>query len=445
MPRLPPAEGARRRRLLACAIYAVTTAVFLVFAAPATLRVHTPWNHFALQASAWLHGRLDLGGPPPAYAGSNDFSQVGGKWFVPFPPLPALLLVPAVALAGSPEAVADGLFFLMLAGVAPAALFLALEKLRQRGRAERSERDSVLIALLFAFGSVFFFSAEQGTVWFAAHVVGTGLAALYLLVALDAERPFVAGLVLGLAFAARTPLLFAAPLFVLELARRTLPAGFAGPWSPSVVTAALDRRRFARGLLWFGLPLATVFALTLAHNAARFGDPFEVGYRYLTVAWHARIEKWGLFSYHYLARNLGVVLTSLPWLGPGGDAGRSFRINGHGLALWVTTPCYFWLLWPKVTRAPHLALALSAAMVALPTLFYQNSGWLQFGYRFSNDYAVFLFALLYVGGRRFGALFCVVAAWAVAINAFGALTFGRDAGADVYVIDGSQRVLYEPD
>src|SRR4029078_1172959 len=57
-----------------------------------------------------------------------------------------------------------------------------------------------------------------------------------------------------------------------------------------------------------------VLAATCALNAARFGDPFEVGYRYLRVAWHARIEKWGLFSYHYLARNLGVLVTSLPWL-----------------------------------------------------------------------------------------------------------------------------------
>jgi len=439
---LLPAEGAPRRRALAFAVYAVTTAVYVLFAAPATLSAHTPYNHFALQAAAWLHGRLDLGGPPPAYAGGNDFSFLDGKWFVPFPPLPALLLVPAVFFAGSAEAVSDGRFFIWLAGLAPAALFLALEKLRERGHAERSERDSALLALLFAFGSVYFFSAEQGTVWFAAHVVGTSLAALYLLVALDGERPLLAGTLLGLAFAARSPLLFAAPLFVLELGRRCLPAGFCAWEQPLGALARLDRPRFARGLAWFALPVAVVVGATLVHNALRFGDPFEVGYRYLAVAWHARIEKWGLFSYHYLARNLGVVLTSLPWLG---DAEAPFRINGHGLALWLTTPGYLWLLWPRVKRAPSLALLVTAAAVALPTLFYQNTGWVQFGYRFSNDYAVFLFALLYVGGRRFGVLFCALAAASVVLNAFGALTFGRAESAGVYVIDGSQRVLYQPD
>src|SRR5689334_10844287 len=134
-----PADGARRRRTLAFAIYALTTLIYLVFAAPGTLRVHTPYNHFALEAAAWLHGRLDLGEAPPSYAGGNDFAHFEGRWFIPFPPLPALLILPAVLLAGSAEAVADGRFFLMLAGIAPAALFLALEKLRAEGRAERSE------------------------------------------------------------------------------------------------------------------------------------------------------------------------------------------------------------------------------------------------------------------------------------------------------------------
>jgi hypothetical protein len=83
-------------------------------------------------------------------------------------------------------------------------------------------------------------------------------------------------------------------------------------------------------------------------------------------------------------------------------------VSAHGLALWVTTPMYLWLLWPKKILAPHLALAVSAFAVALPSLFYQNSGWVQFGYRFSNDYAVFLFALFAVGGRRVGTVFVVL-------------------------------------
>ncbi len=122
------------------------------------------------------------------------------------------------------------------------------------------------------------------------------------------------------------------------------------------------------------------------------------------------MKKWGLFHYHYLARNLGVVLTMLPWVG---DGRMPFRINVHGLALWFTTPMYLWLLWPKVKPAIHWSLWVTVGLVAVPTLFYQNSGWAQFGYRFSNDYAVFLFALLAIGGRKLGFWFALAALWAM--------------------------------
>ena len=58
-----PSEGAKRRAALAAAVYGVTTLVYVLFAARETLTEHTPYNHFALQAEAWLHGRTDLGGP----------------------------------------------------------------------------------------------------------------------------------------------------------------------------------------------------------------------------------------------------------------------------------------------------------------------------------------------------------------------------------------------
>jgi hypothetical protein len=432
----------KRRALIACGIYVLTVAVFFAFAARATLTTHTPWNHFALLAEAWLDGRLDLGGPPPAYTGNNDFSQYQGKWYVAFPPFPAVLLLPLVKVAGSATDVRDGQFFIWLAGVAPAVLFLAFEKLRRTGRSSLSERHHVGLSLLFAFGSVYFFCAEQGTVWYAAHVVGAALAALYLLFALEAERPVLAGVALGLGFATRTPLLFAAPLFLIEAVRVALPDEVTG--NARELLAKLDRKRAALSMAYFAVPIACVLALTLWYNAARFGDPFEVGYRYLSVVWQRRIEHWGLFSYHYLARNLGVVLTSLPWWVPEGTP-APFQINAHGLALWVTTPLYLWLLWPRRTSSLHAALWLTVIAVALPTLFYQNTGWVQFGYRFSNDYAVFLFALLAIGNFRMRALFAVAAVWCVVINAFGAYTFGRSEFQRFYYQDNSQKILYQPD
>jgi hypothetical protein len=429
--RLEP-ETRARRITIAVAVYATVLAVYMLLAARETLRAHTPYNHFALLAEALLNGRLDLGGAPPAYAQNNDFAFYDGRWFVAFPPVPALLLLPLVALAGGAESVQDGQFFIWLAPLGPAVLFLALEKLRRSGQSLTSERQNLALALLFAFGTVYFFSAIQGTVWFAAHVVGVVLAAIYLLFALDAERPVLAGIVLGLASLTRPPLLLAAVLFVFE-SWRVASADHDG---------ALARRRFAKSVALFALPLVAALGLALWYNHARFGDAFESGYRFLTVRWRERIVKWGLFSYHYLARNLGVMLTSLPYMP---RDSQPFQINGHGLALWVTTPLYWLLLWPRQRTRLWLGLCVCAGAVALPSLLYQNSGWVQFGYRFSNDYAVFLFALLAIGGYRFRWLFAALALWAVLVNAFGAATFNRAEYARFYAIEGTQRVLYQPD
>jgi hypothetical protein len=474
-------DDRRRRLLLGALIYAVTTSVYFGFASRQVLTAHTAWNHFALLADSWLHGRLDLGGPPPGYAGNNDFAEFRGKWYVAFPPFPAVLLLPLVKLAGSVERVMDGQFFLWLAGIGPAVLFLGLEKLRRMGSG-RSARTNLLLALLLAFGTVYFFTAEQGTVWFAAHVVAVALSAGYLLFALEAERPLLAGLMLGLGWLTRSPLLFAFPLFLLEafrvclrpaqaaaapapakvseqlelplgeavgsdaarventeqrLERASLPAG------PIAVLRRLDRRRFVRSCILFAIPIALCGLAAAWNNHARFGDPFEFGYRYLAIAWRGRVEKWGLFDYHYLARNLGVVFTSLPFVTPGEKP--PFQINSHGLALWLTTPAYLWLLWPRRTAPPHLALWLTVLAVSIPTFFYQNTGWLQFGYRFSNDYAVFLFALLAIGAFRFRTLFWAAGIWAVAVNTFGARTFGRSEFQRYYYQDASQKVIYQPD
>lgn len=424
--------------MCALAIYTGTTLLLLACAAPGVLREHTPYNHFALLAEAWLKGRLDLGGPPPEYAGGNDFASYHGKWFVVFPPLPALLLVPLVALSGSAAAVVDGRFFILLAGLAPALLFLVLEKLTRLGQSRRSEGENVIWAGLFCFGSVYFFSSLQGTVWFAAHVVAALFTLLYLLFALGAERPLLAGVCLGLGFATRTPLAFAAPLFVLEAVHA---CRLAEPRGPGLLQR-YELGRVALKLVLFGLPLVAVVGLTFWHNAARFDSAFEPGYRYLNVAWGKRIAKWGLFDYHYLAKNLGVILTSLPWFPA---QGGPVQINAHGLALWLTTPMYLWLVvarrWSRLARS----LLFTALLVALPTLFYQNTGWVQFGYRFSNDYAPLLFLLLAIVGPPLRGAFMLASALAVIVNFFGALTFGRPEHAKFYVIERTQSVLYQPD
>lgn len=436
----------RRRAAGAVGVYVLCTVVYFCFASKQLLTQHTPYNHFALLADAWLDGQLHLPGEPPDYAQNNDFAKYQGRYYVAFPPFPAVLLLPLAAFAGDPTLVRDGQFFLWLAGLGPAVLFLALQRLDHVTGGGRRLWEHVALSLCFAFGTVYFFTVERGTVWFAAHVVGVLLSAAYLLFALGARRPLLAGTCIGLGFLTRAPLLFAVPLFALEgwrvcLGEAGAAAGRGALPRLRVWAASMDWRRLSRLYVLFSLPILMCLGIAFWMNEARFGDPLETGYQYLTVAWQDRMKKWGLFHYHYLARNLGVVFSMLPWVGNG----VPFRVNAHGLALWFTTPLYFWLLWPRRTGKTHWALWATVVCVAVPTLFYQNTGWAQFGYRFSNDYAVFLFALISLGARRLSWGFAWVAAWSIAVNAFGAWTFGQTEYKKYYYFDGSQTKFYQPD
>lgn len=446
-------DSRSRRLILGLGIYLACLVVYALMAGDRLAR-HTPYNHYALLADAWLHGRHHLAGNPPSYAGMNDFALFDSKWHISFPPFPAILMLPLVWVAGSPENFRDGQFTVWLAGVGPAVLFLVLEKLRRTGRSERLEVDNLRLALLFAFGSVYFFSAVQGTVWFAAHVVGVGLAALFVLFALDADRPVLAGAMLGCMFLTRTTTTLVGLFFALEAVRVAyVRVGVATTGEPSrplpsegtladragEVLRGVDRALLARLVLRFAVPVVIALAFASWLNHARFGNPapWAFGHEHLQVGWKTRIDRWGLFSFHFLPRNLAVMLGSLPWKPAPTDGrvplellGMTFHvphyvISGHGLALWWTTPMYLWLVRPKKVDFLWGAAALAALGPLAMNLLYQNSGWFQFGYRFSNDYAVFLFVLLAISAPRFTRAFWIAAIWAVAWNTFGAASFER--------------------
>jgi hypothetical protein len=327
------------------------------------------------------------------------------------------------------------------------------------------------LAGLLGLGTVYWFSAVQGSVWFASHVVAMVFCCGYLLASVDGDHPLAAGICLALAVGTRPPIAFAFPIFAHEVLRRARAAPDA-PWGRWLGGC---RRRLLRDLGLFVAPVVVVGGLLAAHNMARFGDPFEFGHRLLAVRWRERIEAHGLFDLSYLDRNLILLLGGVPFW----RAGHGLQINAHGLALWLTTPVYLWALLPRPASArastarastargsapgkgaapvgeaeeaeptppDHLrgVVAVSALAVALPSLLYQNSGWLQFGQRFSNDYAPLIMLLVALGARRFGRLFWGLALWAVVINAVGALTFQTPAGKGLYFVDPTQKTLLWP-
>ena len=389
---------------------------------------------FVIQADAWLHGHLDV---QPVTSDADwakletvtlaDGREVQGRrmttkplfrtlsgehiptnqirqskgftWYVSFPPVPAVLMLPSALIGG--RGGNDVIPTVLIAAAILPLFLLVLRRLRAAQLSTRTETEELWLVALLAFGTVLFFSSVQGKVWYTAQVCGVALALVYTWASIEAKHPLAAGLALGAAALTRTAMAFMLPLFLFELWRSRR-----GEWKQVCVR--------------FAIPVVAFAIAGMVYNALRFHSPTEFGHTYLDARQQIQIEQFGLASYHYLARNLAVMLTLLPeWLGH-----RPWlQISGHGLAIWVTTPALLLLLWPKEKPPIHRALWITVACVAAPSLLYMNSGWVQFGYRFSLDYVVFLVVLLAIGGRPISRVLIGVC---IAVNLFGAVTFDRD-------------------
>jgi hypothetical protein len=418
------------------AAFALTLVVYGAVAGN-RLRRRSTDPHFMAQAAAWLSGRLDIERWPPnaddpakvEVVRLKDGREVRGRrlttrpvfriagggeiptadiaesvrtvHYNSFPPVPSLFMIPQALLHG--EYGNDVGTTVVLGALIPAMLLVLLARLRAAGLSTRTVRDDLWLAALLSFGSVLFFSAVQGRVWFTAHVVAVLLATAYVWASIEASRPVLAGLFLGLAVGTRPPMLFMAPLFLWEAWRG-------------------DPALRVRRVVAFALPMAVIGAILAWYNLARFGELTEFGHSYLYVRQQAQIEKHGLFDVAYLARNLAVALTLLPDFVP---RAPYVSIDGHGLALWVTTPALILLAWPHVRNRWHPVVWTCVAAIALWTLSYQNSGWIQFGYRFSLDYMVLLVVLLAIGGRPLGIPTRTLIVIGIVVNLFGAITFAR--------------------
>jgi len=368
---------------------------------------HAP--HFIYQADAWLHGQLHLRVHPPD---ENDWARVGDRWYVSFPPGPALLMLPGVALFGFEYV--DVSFTVAFAALNVLLFFLLLERLRTAGDSPRSRGENAGLALLFAFGTVAFSCSVRGEVWFTAEVLGVTGTCLYLLAAHRAAHPMLAGAAWSFTALTRTPLAFSIVFFAAEV--------IAGGGTLSEGARRLDTWRDParwRKVALFAAGALPLLAFAGYANWARFGSPTDFGHAHF---WNNRvnadIRRYGLFSLHYLERQLHAAFTRMPRVENG-----HITYHPDGMSIFITTPLFALLLWPRARPRLHLPLWLTVAATALPGFLYQNTGYVQFGYRFSLDYTPYLFLLLAVGARPMTWGFWALGLWGVAVNAWGALAF----------------------
>jgi hypothetical protein len=369
--------------------------------------------YFDRLAHAFVNGRLDV----DVGSGPNlDLVQADGKWYVPFPPLPAILLLPWALLSGS-QIVNAVLFSVVLGTANVVATFGMLEALTKHGLSQLRQQDNLWLTLLFSLGTVHWYMTLQGSVWFLAQLATYGFVVLAIWAAVSTQSGLLAGAAMGAAMLGRPHVALLVPLLVAVAwtKTRTQPDAY---------------RRLVRWLVLCALPTMGAVAGLLVYNKLRFGSLFEFGYTNAAVSpeLSGRLERWGQFDRHYLKQNL----RSLLWAPPQRDpATGDWQPDLDGMALLFTTPAFLYLA-VFVRRTFNLVGAatwLSIGLVLVPLLLYYNTGWWQFGYRFSLDFTAPLLVLMALAGAtRLTRSMQALIVLSIAINAWGTTWFMDQIG-----------------
>ncbi len=457
------------------------------------------YNHFVWQAMAFLGGHAAIQWPIPGNDYFQDFfpvrdatGKLTGYGLLPFPPLPAIVLMPVVAVFGLAT---DQRAVSVIVGAIDVGLcWWAMGRLPV-GRPVR-----LAVTVFFAFGTVFWYAAELGTTWFLAHVVALVPTFLAVGVALggdrtlaaentapgrggdgrdadeDARSPverlsnaiqdalgdvldgltrprslidrrqFVAGLLFGIAGTARLTIVFGAPFFLF--------VGSGGSVARRAVSA--------------GLGAAIPIGLLLAYNLVTTGQVFHPGYEYLY-----RLEAngypalgynpaWAIEDLRYIPQNLSLMLFGLPAVLPdripSGVAPGPFLCTDPGalrglfdascpivlpkdvgMSILLTSPAYLLAL-PALRRMGSSRLVAGSAFavlaIAIVSLMHFSQGWVQFGYRFSSDFVVFALPLVALGmsrgnGNSRGSGVGLLALWLIGMSVainFWGMTWGNLLG-----------------
>jgi hypothetical protein len=411
------------------------------------------YDHFEWQALAFLEGKAAIRypvGPSGTSLGNSFFQDVlpvvttdgVARGLVPFPPLPAVVLMPFVALWGL--ATNGQLVFAIIGGIDVGIAWWMLGRLPIRTWVR------VAATVFFAFGTVFWYAAQIGTTWYQAHVLAVGLALASIAVALGADREaalreddlfeevddpgldrsgawraalaalrpdrrqFLAGILFGLACTSRLTVVFAAPFFLL--------VGGGGSWFRRGWSAALGA----------GIPLG----LLVVYNLVSTGQAFHPGYQHLyelEATFYPALNynlDWLIEDPRYLPQNLGIMLLNTPvWMptevpsavGMGdalctaaSDVRGLFNPNcplvlprDTGMSILLTSPAYLLaipaLRWGYGLSRLVTGAALAVLIVAVVNLMHFSQGWVQFGYRFSNDFVPWALLLVAIGLERIAA------------------------------------------
>ena len=322
-----------------------------------------PYRSYALQACAWLNGRLDLGKDYPWL----ELAIYEGKYYVSFPPFPSLVLLPFAAVWGTntPDHWIS-LGFSIIGIIYAIRLYRAIT-----GTYEMAEQ---YVLFLFLGNGYLFIALQGGWVWYMAQTMcfTFSLMSLFYAAKKHIGRAFA---FLACAFGCRPMVVAYIPLILML-----------GTEKASVKTWMRKGYRL--------IPACMIIGFYLMLNAARFDNPFEFGHTHLPE--FVRSTE-GQFSLNYATKNFNQ-LFRLPQTG--GEHGMLIYDTYDCMAFWLIDPIIvsFMVTWLYALTRKRKACGLNLIIVPATTCVHlmivcchKTMGGYQFGNRYIVDMLPYVF------------------------------------------------------
>jgi hypothetical protein len=413
----------RRNLAISCGLFVgALLALFALetkFKIPLTSVSSAP--HYVYQAWSFLHGRWDL----DLSAQTTDIVVLHGKHYIVYPPFPAVMLMPFVAIFGL--STSDVLFTAVVSACNLPLLYLLFEQVRAIGFTRRSWVENLVISIVCYFGSINLWLSLGGRMWFTAHIVSMTCVLLSLLLAFRGHYGWSA-VALGCAFFSRGTLALGFPLlfylawedvgreptlvrFVLSLWRRK-PDWTAVPWRRLLLPAAIT---------------VLVVGLFMWRNLVVFGSPLETGYNILIHQRYPQVTT-GPFNIRYVPSNIVANFFSFPQITFTGPFDRHPVFNmlngGYCVSVFVTTPLFLLLFTRNRQFSPlRAALWVTLALIVALVLLFHAAGWVQFGARYLYDGYAYAYLLLALTDARVDWRFIALGLVGIGVNLLGANQF----------------------
>ena len=286
-----------------------------------------------------------------------------GKFYVPYPPLPAILAMPFVYFLGQkfPQQ--------YLAHLIGAGLVLLVVKLSYL--IKKDPKLALWSGLLVSAGSIVWFLSSSGSSWYLGQICAAFFLTAALVESLAKKRALLIGLFLGAAYLARLHILLSLPFFWLT---------------------GKNKRWLLAGILPF-------LIFNAGYNYLRFGAIWDKGYLLipgiLGEPWFSK----GLMHPSYIKNSFKTAFLSLPIFQ------KDFpyiKPSWGGLSIFITTPAFIFSLTAKWKETINKLAWLSVLLIFTFVAMHGSTGFAQFGYRFAVDFYPFLIFLTIKGVAETG-------------------------------------------